>query len=90
MDIPIKRIWVTHPEKLKASLEACGIYKQDICAIWIGKSELVIRKHWNGDITDLQNKLNQQELTKPLTVRFETFADVGEQLGDWIEMMTCV
>ena len=82
MEVYIKRSWVIHPEKLRASLEACGIYKQDIRAIWISTSELVIRTHWNGNLMNLQNKLNQQELTKPLTVRFETFADVGEQLGD--------
>ena len=59
-------------------------YTQYPCAIWIGKSELVLRTHWNGNLMNLQNKLNQQELTRPLTVRFETFADVGEQLEDGI------
>uniref|UniRef100_A0A6C0CK27 Uncharacterized protein n=1 Tax=viral metagenome TaxID=1070528 RepID=A0A6C0CK27_9ZZZZ len=76
----IQRVWAAHSEKLHAALEICGIYKPDICAIWLGSKELVLRKSWNGNLMHLQEELKKHDLTRPLTVRFETLADTGEQL----------
>lgn len=76
------RIWIHDPERFKKAIFECGLEEKDVVHLFIAETcELVLRRDWQGNLDDLQKRLEENKITRPLRVRLETDNDKGEELG---------
>ena len=54
--ITIKKRWIHEPDNLWKAIKECGVERSDSLCLWLVSSELVLRKHWNGNLAELQDR----------------------------------